>query len=122
MLFARDQQQGCLSSELQAAMQVALNSMSRDTSTSTQSETDAITEETPCELHVPFGYKGKTIMVATGRAILGQTLHNRDIPPEYVIITVVDILPVHEDDEIECPIPEAGIETCLLYTSPSPRD
>ena len=71
ILFTRDQQQGCLSSELQAAMQVALNSMSRDTSTSTQAETDAITEETPCELHVPFGYKGKTIMVATGRAIPG---------------------------------------------------
>ena len=65
-------------------MKVAVDIISRDTSTSTQSKIDAIAKDTSCELHVSFGYKGKTIKVATGRALHGRTLQNRDIPPEYV--------------------------------------
>ncbi|GJN31459.1 hypothetical protein PR202_gb19859 [Eleusine coracana subsp. coracana] len=76
-----------------------------------QSETDDITEDTPSELHVPFGYKGKTMKVALGTAFLGETLHNRDIPPGYVRVIVSKIVPGYEDNKIECPISEAGIET-----------
>ncbi|KAK3127145.1 hypothetical protein QOZ80_7AG0568910 [Eleusine coracana subsp. coracana] len=75
-----------------------------------ESETENITKDTPCELHVPFGYKGKTMKVASGTAFPGEMLHNRDIPPGYVCVTVSEIVPGYEDNEIEYPIPEAGFD------------
>ncbi|KAK3143083.1 hypothetical protein QOZ80_4BG0358010 [Eleusine coracana subsp. coracana] len=57
------------------------------------------------------GGRGKTMKVALGTAFPGEMLHNRDIPPGYVRVTVSEIVPGYEDNEIECLIPEAGIET-----------
>ena len=87
--FVIDKESGHLDPNLQAAMDAFLRGSSASTqpsdstqpSVSTQSETEDITEDTPCELHVPFGYKGKTTKLASDMAFLGHTLHNRDIPP-----------------------------------------
>ncbi|GJN37101.1 hypothetical protein PR202_gb26025 [Eleusine coracana subsp. coracana] len=97
LMFAIDKESGRLDPNLHAAVDAFIH--------------DDITEDTPCELHVPFGYKGKTMKVALGTSFPGETLHNRDIPPGYVRVTVSEIVPGYEDNEIECPIPEAGIET-----------
>ncbi|GJN10010.1 hypothetical protein PR202_ga28069 [Eleusine coracana subsp. coracana] len=78
---------------------------------SMQSETEDITEDTPCELHVSFGYKEKMMKVASDMAFLGEMLHNKDIPLDYVHVTMSEIVPGYEDNEIKRPIPEAGIET-----------
>ena len=78
---------------------------------SMQPETEDLTEDNPCELHIPFDYKGMTMKVASGMALPGRTLHNQDIPPGYVRASVSEIVAGYKDNEIECPIPEAGIET-----------
>ncbi|GJM93953.1 hypothetical protein PR202_ga10554 [Eleusine coracana subsp. coracana] len=125
LMFAIDKESGCLDPNLQAAMDAFLcgSSTSMQPSVSTQpfisgqpsvpmqSETENITKDTPCELHVPFGYMGKMMKVASGMAFPGEMLHNRDILPGYMRVTVSEIIPGYEDNKIECPIPEAGIET-----------
>ncbi|KAK3123318.1 hypothetical protein QOZ80_8AG0628540 [Eleusine coracana subsp. coracana] len=121
LMFAIDKESGRLDPNLQATMDAFLRGSSTSTQPSVsmqpsisgqpsvpmQSKTDNITEDTPCELHVPLGYKGKTMKVASGTTFLGEMLHNRDIPPGYVRVTVSEIVPGYEDNEIECPIPEA---------------
>lgn len=69
-----------------------------------------ITKQTPCELHVPFGYKRKTLKVAIGMALPRHKIHTRDIPSEYMRVSVFEIVPRYEDNEIEVLIPEARIE------------
>ncbi|KAK3155200.1 hypothetical protein QOZ80_2BG0200150 [Eleusine coracana subsp. coracana] len=46
------------------------------------------------------------LQAAVDAFIRGKTLHNRDIPPGYVRVTVSEIVPGYKDNEIECPIPE----------------
>ncbi|KAK3139718.1 hypothetical protein QOZ80_5AG0388570 [Eleusine coracana subsp. coracana] len=122
LMFTIDKESGRLDPNLQAAMDAFLHGSSTSTqpsvsmqpsvsgqpSVSMQSETEDNTEDTHCELHVPFGYKGKMIKVASSMAFPGERLHNRDIPPGYVCVIVLEIVPGYEDNEIECPIPEAG--------------
>ena len=101
---------------LDPVTQAALDALSGGTSTGSingppPQEPEEIKEPTPCELHLPFGYKGKTKKVATGTAMPGRRIHNRDVPPGYVVVSVAEVATGHEDDEIEHPIPEAGIET-----------
>ncbi|KAG2562037.1 hypothetical protein PVAP13_8KG344000 [Panicum virgatum] len=111
--------------------QAALDALSGGTSTGSQAgptpppsastplEPEPIKEDTPCELHLPFGYKGKTKKVATGTALPGRWLHHKDIPPDYVQVSVATVVAGHEDDEIEHPIPEVGIETLEQARAPS---
>ncbi|GJN03498.1 hypothetical protein PR202_ga20951 [Eleusine coracana subsp. coracana] len=53
------------------------------------SEMEDLTKEMSCELDVPFGYKGKTMKVASDMALPGRTLRNLDIPPGYMRVSVV---------------------------------
>ncbi|KAK3162105.1 hypothetical protein QOZ80_1BG0085540 [Eleusine coracana subsp. coracana] len=94
LMFVIDKESGRLDPNLQAAVDAFIRGSSTSTqpsistqpsvsgqpSVSMQSKTDDITEYAPCELHVPFGYKGKTMKVALGTAFPRETLHNRDIP------------------------------------------
>ncbi|GJN10049.1 hypothetical protein PR202_ga28108 [Eleusine coracana subsp. coracana] len=125
LMFAIDKESGRLDPNLLAAMDAFLRGSSTSTQPSIstqpsvsgqpsvprQSKTENITEDTSCELHVPFCYKGKTMKVASDTAFSGEMLHNRDIPPGYVRVTVSETIPGYKDNEIKCPIPEAGIET-----------
>ncbi|KAK3119947.1 hypothetical protein QOZ80_9AG0678430 [Eleusine coracana subsp. coracana] len=120
LMFAIDKESGRLDPNLQATMDAFLRGSSTSTQSSIsmqpsvsgqpsvpmQSETENITEDTPCELHVPFRYKRKTMKVASGTVFPGEKLHNRDIPLGYVRVTVLEIVPSYEDNEIECSIPE----------------
>ncbi|GJN09647.1 hypothetical protein PR202_ga27672 [Eleusine coracana subsp. coracana] len=117
LMFAIDKESGRLDPNLLATMDAFLRGSSTSTQPSVstqpfvsgqrlvpmQSETENITEDTPCELHVPFGYKGMTMKVASDTAFPGEMLHNRDIPPGYVRVTMSEIVPDNEDNEIECP-------------------
>ena len=68
-----------------------------------------ITVSTPCELYMVFGRNGKRKMVATGFALPGRELHNKQMSKDYVKVDVREIVDGYHKVELEEPIPEAEV-------------
>lgn len=67
---------------------------------------DDIKEDTPCRLLIPVRRTGKTIQVATGRAMPGRRFHCQDIPDDYAKVEVRTVNEDHRMYEIDFPTPE----------------
>jgi hypothetical protein len=72
---------------------------------------DNIIEDTPCWLHVPFGWKGKIVKVAEGIVMVGRTFHNAPIASDCAKVQVFRVIDdQYLDTELDYPNEDEAIE------------